>query len=84
MAVEPSNVVASALKRAEDGSGWVVRLCGVAGEPAEARISIDRLGRSREGDLRAYEVTTLLVSDDPAAHVREVAISELALRRATR
>jgi alpha-mannosidase len=79
MAVEPSNVVASVLKRAEDGSGWVVRLSEVAGEPTEARISIDRLGRSWEGDLRAYEVTTLLVPDDPAAHVREVAISELEL-----
>lgn len=79
MAVEPSNVVASVLKRAEDGSGWVVRLSEVAGEAVEARISIDRLGRSWEGDLRAYEVTTLLVPDDPAVQVREVAISELEL-----
>lgn len=79
MAVEPSNVVASVLKRAEDSNGWVVRLNEVAGEATRARISIDRLGRSWEGDLRAYEVTTLFFPDDPALQAREVAISELEL-----
>ncbi len=41
--VQPSNVVVSGFKRAEDGQGYIVRLREMSGEPAQAILSVPAL-----------------------------------------
>ncbi len=76
--VEPENVSVSVIKRAEDGSGLVLRVVELSGRRAPARVAIGRLGRAWQGSLVPYEVKTLLFPDDPAQNVVEVDIAELA------
>ena len=81
LAVEPSCVAVSAIKRSFDGAGWAVRLINYAAEPVRARVTLPREGltaertnlREREGtpvavtgrtceiEMRAQEITTLVV-----------------------
>jgi alpha-mannosidase len=79
VAVTPAQVSLAALKRAEDGGGWVLRLCEMAGRPTPAHVELTWLQRRWDGDLGAFEVTTLFVPDDPGDAVTEVAISEMDL-----
>lgn len=48
MAVEPSCVALSAVKRSFDGSGWAVRLVNYAAEPVRARLTLPREGLTAE------------------------------------
>jgi len=57
LAVGPRNVVVCALKAAEDGDGFVLRLCETAGQRATARVE---LGDVVPGRIRLAEETDLL------------------------
>jgi alpha-mannosidase len=72
--VEPDSVVVSACKRAEDDSGYVVRCYEAAGRRVEARIALPVIGRSATVSLRALEIATIIVPDDPA---RPVTVTDL-------
>ena len=68
------SIAVTALKRAEDGSGWVVRAVETAGTPAKTSISLSAFGRKIESDFGPFEVKTFLVADDGSE--REVLLTE--------
>lgn len=51
-----------ALKRSEDGSGWIVRLFNASASARQARLSIPPLAVDTSVRLGAYELKTLLVA----------------------
>ncbi len=67
IAVEPSCVAVSAVKRSFDGSGWAVRLVNYAAEPVRARLTLPREGLSAER-------TNLLEREGAAMEVRGRAV----------
>lgn len=75
VAVDADNVVIGAIKRAEDGGGWVVRLNETAGRAVKARIDIKLIGRSIYVDMGAFEIRTLLIED--GAEPREIPVTEI-------
>ena len=76
--VHPVCVAATVVKRAEDGDGWVIRLCELSGRGTPASVSIDRLQRTWTGSLHGYEVKTLVFPDEGDKQVREILLTELA------
>jgi alpha-mannosidase len=79
MDVGGDGVVVPVVKRAETGTGCVLRVWEVAGRPSRARVSLPVHDRSWEGDLGRHQVRTLFVPDDPKGSVRDIDIPELAL-----
>jgi alpha-mannosidase len=77
MTVEPDNVSVPALKRAEDGSGWVARVIETAGRPTQAMLTIEGLGQPWTGAFRPFEVKTLLFPDGAGSEMIETDIPEL-------
>jgi alpha-mannosidase len=78
LTVEPAGIpLVRAIKRAEAGNGIVLRLVEPAGRPCTARLGGRLLGREITVTLRPYEMQSVLVPDDAAAPVRQVAVTEL-------
>ena len=65
-----------ALKRAEDGSGWILRIAECRGRAVRSSVSLPLLGRTVEAAWTPFEVKTLLVPDDPALPTVPVLITE--------
>lgn len=72
--VAPDNVILSAIKRAEDDDGYVLRLCEMDGKACRAILDLPGLRASAETGLNAHEVKTLKLSDD--GNVQEVDFME--------
>ena len=77
--VEGEGVVVPVVKRAEMGSGTVLRVWEVSGRRSRAQVRLPAADRSWTGDLGPHQVRTLFVADDPALPVRDVDIPELEL-----
>jgi alpha-mannosidase len=69
-------VVVSALKRAEDGGGVILRCYETNGDGAAARIALGAWNRVIETDLGPTEIKTYFVPDDESQPVREVNLVE--------
>ena len=67
--VEGDNVVVPVVKRAEMGSGTVLRVWEVSGRRSQAQVTLPFHNRSWVGDLGPHQVRTLFVSDDPGIPV---------------
>jgi alpha-mannosidase len=80
VAVEPENVVAGALKEAEDGDDVVVRLWETEGRSVRAEVGLHAWNRSFGADLGPWEVRTFAVPRDPARPPREVDLLERPIR----
>ena len=76
LSLEGETVSMSALKRAEDGRGWVLRLWENAGAVCRARVDAPMLGRAFKTELAPFEIKTLLLPDDPALPEREISLTE--------
>lgn len=68
------SIAVTALKRAEDGSGWVIRAVETAGAPVKGSIDLPVFGRKVESDFGPFEVKTFLLADDGSE--REVLLTE--------
>jgi alpha-mannosidase len=77
--VEGDNVVVPVVKRAEMGSGTVLRVWEVSGRRSQARVTLPFHDRFWVGDLGPHQVRTLFVSDDPGIPVVDLDIPELGL-----
>ncbi len=77
--VEGDGVVVPVVKRAETGSGTVLRVWEISGRQGRAKVTLPAHDRSWVGDLGPQQVRTLFVSDDPGTPVRELDIPELEL-----
>ena len=69
--VEPENVSVSALKRAEDGGGWVLRAWETAGEACRARVFAPLFQRDIALAFSPFEIKTVYIPSDPAQAARE-------------
>ena len=61
--VSCDHVILSALKPAEDGSGYILRAYECAGEPAHAVISLDFLQAEVQADLHPFEICTFRITE---------------------
>ena len=78
LSVEPAGVpFVRVAKRAESGSGIVLRLVEPHGRRCTVRLSGGLLRRDIEVDLAPHELQTLLIPDDLAAPVQRVMVTEL-------
>jgi alpha-mannosidase len=84
LSAEAGTVTVPVIKRAEDGSGWVLRVWEHSGQPTTARIGLAFCGRDWPGQLGPHQVRTLHVPDDPAEPVPEIDVPELNFREAGR
>lgn len=62
LSVDAENVVVSAFKKSEDGTGYVLRAFECAGEAVEATFNCEKLGE-RKVAFKPYEVKTLFLKD---------------------
>ena len=69
------NVALSALKRAEDGGGTVVRFYETCGTPARASVEIPMIGFKQELEFGPYEIQSLYIADD-SGEVKKVNFME--------
>ena len=76
LSVEPSNVSVGALKRAEDGGGWILRLNETVGAETDASVNAPMLGRELKLHLAPLEIQSIFIPDDAGAPVREVLFTE--------
>ncbi len=75
--VSPTNIVVMVLKRAEAGTGTVMRVVETAGRATQGSIMLGPDKREIPVTLRGYEVFTLFVPDDPGGDVIAIDIPEL-------
>jgi alpha-mannosidase len=66
LGVEPANVVAGAVKLAEDGDDLVVRVVETAGRRAAARIRLPAWDREIAFDIGPFEIRTFRILRDPS------------------
>ena len=80
-AVDPEDVemlqdlVISAVKEAEDGNGYILRLYETGGVPASGRVALPALGVDALVSLAPQEIKTLRVLPE-TGDLREVLITE--------
>jgi hypothetical protein len=77
----PGTVTLLALKRAESGEGYVVRVQERAGRATEFTLESAALGVNHRAQIRPWEIRTLLVEGGGGAgrraQVREVSLLEV-------
>lgn len=73
---ENGNIVISAVKEAEDGNGYILRLYETGGENAHGRVSLPSLGVDAQISLASQEIKTLRVIPE-TGELTEVLITEL-------
>jgi alpha-mannosidase len=63
----PSTVLVTAIKRAEDNDGWIVRAVESAGKAGEADIDFSWTGLKGRFTFGPFEIKTLKISDQGGA-----------------
>jgi len=76
LAVDPDNIVVSAIKRAEDDDGLIVRCYETAGIARQATIQLHAWNRVIESALSTYEIKTFRVPRDEKRPVAETDLIE--------
>ena len=74
--VEPENVVAGAVKLAEDGDDLVVRVVETAGRQVSARVALPAWNRELAFEIRPFEIRTFRVPRDRDGDVVETDLLE--------
>ena len=76
LAVSESNVVLSALKKAEKNNGYIVRFYETEGKECHTDICIHFLEKTIHAEFKPYEIKTFLVSDSVDSKPVEVDFME--------
>jgi alpha-mannosidase len=74
--VQPSNIVVSALKRAEDGDGVIIRAYETTKTQTSATIRLPHLNRTIEAQFAPGEIKTWRIPADVGAPVTETDLIE--------
>jgi alpha-mannosidase len=74
--VEATNVIVSALKKAEEGNGWILRLYETAGRETQTTLQLPLFKRKIEAVFTPCEIKTFLIPTDPEQPMREVNLLE--------
>jgi alpha-mannosidase len=74
--VGAENVIVSALKKAEDGNGWIVRLYETAGRETRAILQLPLFKRKVEAAFKPCEIKTFFIPGDLQQPVKEVNLLE--------
>lgn len=69
-------IAVSALKRAENEQGSVLRLWETSGQPAQCEAALSLLQRKASLQFAPFEIKTLFIPDDPSLPIRETLITE--------
>ncbi len=77
--IDSEQVVMPVLKRAEDGSGLVLRCAECAGTATDASIRLPQLERQWTAAFGPCQIRTFLIPDNPALPVRDLNLLEQAL-----
>jgi alpha-mannosidase len=75
--MKPENIVTTAFKMAEDGSGYILRCHETSGWETDAEIDLPLLGRNWNTHFGSSEIKTLLIPFDAETGVREVNLLEM-------
>jgi alpha-mannosidase len=75
ISISDAAVRLSALKRADNDRGWIIRLFESSGATHSTELKVPDLGIDEQITLQAFQVLTLLVSDGDS-HTREVNMIE--------
>jgi alpha-mannosidase len=75
-AVEPSCILLSAVKGAEDGDGLVLRAFNCAETAAEAKLDLPQWGWQVQTRFEPFEVKTFKISANPLLPIRETDLLE--------
>ncbi len=75
ISIDCPNVMLSALKRSEDGTGWVIRLYEINGCPADVTVSGDVLPVALKDTITPWSVKTYYLADG-TAEWKEVLLTE--------
>lgn len=76
--VENPAVAVTALKRSEDGNGYVVRAVETVGQPAKTGIDLPILNRRLTASFQPFEIRTFVLPDDKNVPIRETKTTEWA------
>ncbi len=76
MSVDRENVIVSAIKRAEDGDGVIVRAYETEGTATTATIHLPAFGRTIATRFNPCEIKTFKLPDDLSLEVSEVNLIE--------
>ena len=76
--VSPGTVAVTAIKRAEQGEGIIIRLREGAGKATEASVESPVLGLNFKSQIKPWEIKTLMVerARGQRAEIREVSLLE--------
>lgn len=77
ISIDRENVTAIALKEAEEGNAYILRLCEQQGADTTATISLPLIDRQWTADFGHYQIKTFRIPFDQAAPITEVNLLEL-------
>ena len=79
LSLDNPKILLSAIKRAENGRGWILRACETTGEAQHVRLAMPMFGRECTLDFGAFEIKTLFLPDDSALPIVHTLLTELDL-----
>ena len=71
-----SGVMMEAIKRSEDGQGYILRLSERDGKAVSVKVCLSAMKRELECELEAFEIKTLYIPDQAGLQVKNVLITE--------
>jgi alpha-mannosidase len=74
--VDAGNINVSALKKAEAGVGWILRLYETAGQETKVKIQLPSMRRMIEASFGPCEIKTFFIPSAPGEQVKEVNLLE--------
>jgi alpha-mannosidase len=76
MKVTPENVIATVMKRPEEGEGLVIRVYEAHGKSCTAEIALPFFGKKLKIEMKAHEIKTIRVMPEKEWKMEEVNLLE--------
>ncbi len=76
ISLDSETISVGALKRAEDGNGWILRLHETIGEETDVTVRAPMFGREWKLHFTPMDIQSVFIPDDSALPVRQVLFTE--------